>query len=446
MKIDLLSNIPAPLLEAALFIENTFDRHRFEVFLVGGSVRDLILQKEISDLDFTTNATPTQVMSMFKKVIPVGLEFGTVIVLYKKTPIEITTFRKDSDYLDGRHPEKIEFGSSLKEDITRRDFTINGLAYRLKEKTLYDYCHGFGDIQNRLLRTIGNAESRFAEDGLRPIRACRFIASNGFVFDEQIYSAIEKNRNTISQIATERFYDEWRKVLKSEEPQLFWQTLLKTKIFEIFFKDMNKLVKESQRQKLLQELISNKKNNTIYYHCATLWLCEWVELSQKNYFAFSLEKEKMIKTLKSFFDFHRFPKKESDLVKDLLSSPLLELIVLFQTKQTFDLFILKRIFTQIKREQVFIHLRFFYFVMPHFFESVESIAFAQNIFQNIKTVLQQPLYLQDLSINGHHLKEMGFTGKQIGKVLQQALEHVWKHPLNNQKETLLHWLQKEKLF
>lgn len=467
--IDLYSSIPPKFLEAALFVEKTFQKHGYEIFLVGGSVRDLLLHKKISDLDFTTNAKPQQVQKMFKSVIPVGIDFGTVIVLYKKIPMEVTTYRTETEYQDGRHPTKIQFGTSLQEDVKRRDFTVNGLAYSLSEKTIYDFCEGMADIQNRRLQTIGLAQERFREDGLRPIRACRFSASNGFVLQKEIFEAIAKTKDIIASVAPERFHDEWRKSLKAEKPQLFWQQLFETKIFNIFFNDLQNLQREVERQNFLLRVLSEKKNKTVYYNCASLWFCEWYALQQypltsknkndlqheKN-FSFGLyfsdepiEQEKRKKLLKNFFARQRFPKAESDLTKELLFSPLLDLIALTINRSTLqaDIFFneleLKTALAQIKKEKIFVHLSFYGFLLPHFFpqQKKQLQHYKKSLVKNLRNILRQPKYIGDLNINGDDLKSQGYNGKQIGEQLKKLQQHVLKNPQDNQKEILLQLAQ-----
>jgi poly(A) polymerase/tRNA nucleotidyltransferase (CCA-adding enzyme) len=149
---------------------STFTKNGFECYLIGGCVRDLILGYEIYDYDFATNARPEQVMKLFRKVIPTGIKHGTVTVLVKGLEFEVTTFRSDGTYLDGRRPEKIHYADSLDEDVMRRDFTINGLAYDLNKDEVIDHVGGIEDLNKGIIRTIGDPIERFSEDGLRTFR------------------------------------------------------------------------------------------------------------------------------------------------------------------------------------------------------------------------------------------------------------------------------------
>ena len=177
MEIDLSEQIPVPLKKIAFFITRKLKEHQFEAYLVGGSVRDMLLGKKCQDIDFTTNATPQQAMEIFPYHVPIGVEFGTILILHKNSKAELTTYRTDFNYRDGRRPDKIVFGKTLKEDVFRRDFTINGMAYDIEKKLLLDYVGGLKDVEKKYIRTIGAPLERFREDGLRSIRACRFAAS-----------------------------------------------------------------------------------------------------------------------------------------------------------------------------------------------------------------------------------------------------------------------------
>ncbi|MDR1099153.1 MAG: polynucleotide adenylyltransferase, partial [Treponema sp.] len=155
------------------------DRGR-EVYLVGGAVRDMFRGQKAQDWDLATNALPEEVIAMFRRVIPTGIKHGTVTVHYKGRAIEVTTFRTESTYSDGRRPDRVNFAATIEDDLSRRDFTMNAIALRLPSGDPVDPFGGRGDIQKRIIRCVGNPEERFAEDGLRSLRAVRFAAVLGF--------------------------------------------------------------------------------------------------------------------------------------------------------------------------------------------------------------------------------------------------------------------------
>lgn len=184
----------------------------YEAYFVGGCVRDYILNKEFSDIDITTNALPTEVKKIFSKVIDTGIQHGTVTVLHNGNSYEITTFRMESDYYNHRTPRSVEFVSNLEEDLKRRDFTINSMAFD-KDGNLIDINDGLLDIKNKLVRTVNEPNERFEEDALRMLRAFRFSSKLSFDIDERTYFAICKNANLIKFISIERIVSEFRKLL-----------------------------------------------------------------------------------------------------------------------------------------------------------------------------------------------------------------------------------------
>lgn len=205
-------NIP----KGAENIINTLQNNDFEAYVVGGCVRDSILGKEPGDFDITTNALPDETMNLFQpfyKVIPTGLKHGTLTLLDEDgSQFEVTTFRIDGDYSDGRHPDEVLFTSSLKEDLSRRDFTINAMAYSEKAG-LVDYYNGFNDLKNRVIRCVGNANDRFMEDALRMMRGVRFSAQLDFEIESDTKQAIMQNSSLIKNVSMERIQLEFNKTI-----------------------------------------------------------------------------------------------------------------------------------------------------------------------------------------------------------------------------------------
>jgi putative nucleotidyltransferase with HDIG domain len=194
-----------------------FQNRRREVYLVGGAVRDLLRGRKPQDWDLATSAPPDEVISLFRQarcqVIPTGIKHGTVTVFYKGRPLEITTFRTESAYSDGRHPDQVAFAATIDEDLSRRDFTMNAIALRLPSGDPVDPFGGAADIKKRLIRCVGNPAERFAEDGLRPLRAIRFAATLGFTIDETTLAAIRPARGATAKVSPERIREELDKIL-----------------------------------------------------------------------------------------------------------------------------------------------------------------------------------------------------------------------------------------
>lgn len=194
----------------------------FEAYLVGGSLRDILMGREVHDFDITSSAKPEEVMEVFSdfKVIPTGLKHGTVTVLVEDEPLEITTFRSESGYSDGRHPDSVSFAKSVEDDLGRRDFTMNAMACRINGE-LFDLFGGQKDIADKLVRTVGNAKERFSEDGLRILRAIRFAAVLGFEVEAGTKNAIHQMGYMIEKVSEERIVSEFNKIMLSEKPSTY---------------------------------------------------------------------------------------------------------------------------------------------------------------------------------------------------------------------------------
>ncbi|SFJ59217.1 CCA tRNA nucleotidyltransferase [Thermoflavimicrobium dichotomicum] len=203
-----------PKREAALQIMKRLEEAGFESYLVGGCVRDFVLKRPPQDYDVATNALPHKVQSLFPRTVPTGIKHGTVTVIHQGIPIEVTTFRTESDYEDYRHPSHVEFVSSLEQDLSRRDFTMNAMAQDRQGK-LYDYYGGLQDIQAKRIRTVGSPFDRFEEDPLRMVRAARFAAQLQFALDPKVKEAMAKLNDKCIHLSVERVVAELEKVWAS---------------------------------------------------------------------------------------------------------------------------------------------------------------------------------------------------------------------------------------
>ncbi len=217
-----------------------FTSNGFEAFLVGGAVRDILLGKTAHDWDLTTNARPQDVMKIFHRVIPTGIKHGTVTVHFMKKEIEVTTYRADQGYSDGRHPDRVIFADSIEDDLSRRDFTMNAIAASLKDGSLVDPFEGQKDLKNKIIRTVGNAHERFMEDGLRPVRALRFASQLNFKIEEKTYNEIFKKeiQDKVISISLERFRDEFLKIMKSPKPSIGIKLLEDTGLLKLFIPEL----------------------------------------------------------------------------------------------------------------------------------------------------------------------------------------------------------------
>ena len=194
-----------------------FRENKAEIYIVGGAVRDLILKREIKDWDFTSNLEPEKMQKIFPKNSFYNNKFGTISVVDGDDIFEVTTFRTENGYSDSRHPDEIKWGKTLEEDLERRDFTINAIALDWNNKII-DLYGGQKDLENKIIRTVGNPDERFGEDALRMIRAIRIASQIGFLIEEKTFESIQKNASLIQKIAGERIRDELFKILISPTP------------------------------------------------------------------------------------------------------------------------------------------------------------------------------------------------------------------------------------
>ncbi len=204
--------------EKAKYIVNTIQAAGFEAYVVGGCVRDSILGREPQDWDITTSAKPEQVKALFPRTIDTGLQHGTVTIMQDKEGFEVTTYRIDGEYEDGRHPKEVVFTASLEEDLKRRDFTINAMAYN-DEEGLIDLFGGMEDIERGVIRCVGDANARFTEDALRILRAIRFSAQLGYTIEESTKAGIRALAPNLRKISAERIQTELVKMMVSAHPE-----------------------------------------------------------------------------------------------------------------------------------------------------------------------------------------------------------------------------------
>ncbi len=217
--------------EKAIGIVKRLREHGYESYLAGGCVRDLLLNKEPQDYDIATNAKPADIEHIFPHVVPVGAQFGVMLVIIENEPFEVATFRFDGQYLDGRRPSHVRYGT-LQEDILRRDFTINGMIYDPIEDRIIDLVDGRKDLERRCVRAIGDPYRRFEEDRLRMIRAIRFAAGLNFTIDSKTFEAIKSFALTVTRISWERIGDELTRILMEGGARRGFELLDQTDLLE----------------------------------------------------------------------------------------------------------------------------------------------------------------------------------------------------------------------
>ena len=437
-----------------------FEENGFQAYLVGGAVRDLILKKPCSDWDVATNATPEQVMSMFKFVVPTGIAHGTVTVHFHKTEIEVTTFRTESEYSDGRHPDKIAYASTIEEDLSRRDFTMNAIAVNLRNGKICDPFGGRKDIRKKVIRTVGLPNERFMEDGLRPIRALRFASQLNFSIEKDTFSEIFKPdiQKKITSISIERFRDEFLKMLKSEKPSVGLKLMEETGILKLFipeFEICRGCIQGDGRgfhdfdvmDHLIYACDGAPKNNykvrlAALFHDIGKPSCKRVIGNEKDgqLFTFYNHDNEGAKITEKILRRLKFSNEEiadvSHLVKNHMfhyesswsDAAVRRFIVRVGLKYMDDLFDL-RVADVFGMHNNQVNLRNS--------TTSENILELKERIEKI-TEKQNALSLKDLCVNGKDLMDIGIpSGKKMGVVLNELFEAVLEDPEMNNREKLL---------
>lgn len=424
------------------YIIDTFQKSGFEAHIVGGCVRDCILGRNPNDWDITTNALPEDMMKLFPHTVPTGIKHGTVTILINNNNYEVTTYRIDGEYSDNRHPDEVIFTDSLKEDLSRRDFTINAMAYN-HTSGLIDPFKGLDDIKTKTVRCVGNADKRFNEDALRMIRAVRFASQLNFKIEEDTFSAIIRNHKLIKNVSVERIREELLKILLCEKPSTGITSLKESNLLEHILPEIIPCIgfeqKNPHHDKTVFEHILSVLDNTppkLVIRLAALLHdigkphCFSVDEKGNGYFyGHELKSaeiaEVLLKRLK--FDnntikkvrilvlehMHRYSKIKASSIKKFINRVGIENLNDLFELQTAD----------IKGS-----------ASPFDFSAVEYMK--SEVWKIISQ--KQPLSTKDLQIDGSDLITLGYKpGKIIGEVLNYLLEKVLEYPELNTKETLI---------
>lgn len=426
-----------------------FERAGFEAYLVGGAVRDMLMNKDVSDFDIATNAKPNQVMSIFKKVIPTGIEHGTVTVIFQGEHIEVTTFRTEKDYSDGRHPDNIEYAATIEEDLSRRDFTMNAIAANLRNGSIVDPFDGRHDIKIKLIRCVGNPLERFNEDGLRPIRALRFASVLGFDIESKTLEAIPASLKITEKIAVERFHDELLKMLKSPVPSVGLRLMEQTGIMKIFLPELCEcrgvMQKGFHNFDVLDHLYyscDGTDNNNINVRLAALFhdvgKPSVSALGNDGVYTFYQHEAVSAAMTQKILERLHFSRQTITYVCHLIKNHMF-----FYEPHWTDA-VVRRFLVRIKYSE-------YENVLEDLFELRRGDLFGMNRIvppsnqllefqKRIESVLENDnaLSLKDLDINGRDLMKIGIpSGKNIGIVLNELFETVLDDPSMNIKEKLL---------
>ena len=429
------------------FIIDTFYKNNYEAFMVGGCVRDCLLGLTPKDYDITTSALPNITESLFEKTIPTGIKHGTVTVVLDNENLEVTTYRTEGNYLDNRHPESVKFVSNIKEDLSRRDFTVNALAYNNKEG-LIDYFNGIDDIKNKIIKAVGDPNKRFQEDALRMLRAIRFSCQLGFEIDDLTYSAIKENYKLIKNISIERIRDEVCKILISDNPCIGLNLLKDTGILEIILPEIYNLIgytplcNNHNRDVFNHTLnvISNTSSNDLILRLSALFhdvgkLNTLKQLPNGHcYFPGHAQEGAII--CKPILSRLKFDNTTIDKVSKIIYDHLVLNVNYMPTDGE-----IKRLLRRVGSENIFTLFELQKADINSLWDPVPFLKKVNYISDRVKLILKnnEPLYIKDLAVTGSDLMtHLNIKpGKIIGEILTFLLESVLDDKNLNNKESLL---------
>lgn len=420
-----------------------FEQNGFSLYVVGGAIRDFLLNVENHDYDFCTDALPEQVIAMFKNVVPTGIKHGTVTVLFKGEMYEVTTFRTESDYSDKRHPDKVSYVRSLSEDLSRRDFTVNAFAANCLTGEFFDLFDGISDLNNKIIRAIGNPLDRFNEDALRLLRMCRFASKLNFHVDAETLEAACKLSNSIRFVSEERIFEEMSKLLMSDYPCIGLNLLNKTGLLKEILPELE----------ICKTVTQNKVDaNNVYEHIVN----SVQAAADKNYsltirwalLLHDIGKPNSIVTENNISHFYQHEIESEKLALQIMSR------LKFSNKMTEDISVLiknhmvkytpswtdgaiKRFINRVGQDRI----------MPLFnlqwcdqiaSEGVSKEHDYSDFISRIEKCKKDPLSIKDLNITGLDLNNIGIPKtKEMGDILNQLLEFVLDNPEKNTKNDLL---------
>jgi len=410
-----------------IHIQKTIESKNHSSYIIGGSVRDLAMGSKPKDYDITTSMPPEEVKNLFKKVFDTGIKHGTVTVLLDNDKFEITTFRKERGYSDGRHPDHVEFGKTLEEDVVRRDFTINSIALDILNKKIIDSQNGLKDIEEKKITTIGNPIDRFTEDGLRPIRCIRFMAGLGFKIDENTYSALDKTKSITGKVSVERFHDEVIKILSFNSPDKGIYELSKLGYFSLFWKIDTKEIILNENENSLTSLVKNP----IYFRVAYMM---HLLLSKKSF-----DKDlvsQLLKNLKFSNEIHNLSIFTLSIISKIKDN-LEYLKSLKENPDKFARFFISEFIQSFGDTNLNIHLDGFISL----FRLLVGEIVSQNVNKAFNKIREEspPLRLRDLKINGNSIKKNypNLDPKEYGTILKNCMELVLNNPELNSESYLL---------
>ena len=426
------------------FILDTLMQHGYEAYVVGGCVRDSVLCRTPQDWDITTSAKPEQVKDLFRHTIDTGIRHGTVTVMLDHEGFEVTTYRIDGEYEDARHPKEVQFTSNLLEDLKRRDFTINAMAYNEKNG-LIDVFEGMEDIQRKVIRCVGSPMERFTEDALRMMRAVRFSAQLGYEIEDQTAEAIKALAPNLSKISAERIQFELVKLVTSPNPD-FLKIAYETGITAVILPEFDVCMETMQ-------------NNP--HHCYSVGehtLKAMKAVSPDKYLRLALlfhdigKPAKKITDEKGIDHFYGHPVLSEEMTGQILhrlkfdndTIYTVKKLVLYhdyETEQTPKS--VRRAMMKIGEDifPLLFEVKYGDIAAQSEYKREKKLEKLQAVKEIYETVIkqQQCVSLKTLAVTGRDLMEQAdmVPGKELGEMLKELLELVVEEPSLNEKEVLL---------
>lgn len=430
--------------EKANYIIHTLEQAGFEAYVVGGCVRDSILGREPQDWDITTSAMPLQVKELFRRTIDTGLAHGTVTVMLGEDGFEVTTYRIDGKYEDGRHPKDVTFTRNLSDDLLRRDFTINAMAYN-DTNGLVDLYDGLGDIDRKLIKCVGNATDRFNEDALRMLRAVRFSGQLGYLIEEDTKRAIKSLAQNLEKISAERIHTELIKLLISDHPDRLrdaWELGMTA----VFLPEFDKAMDTAQNHKHHCYSVGEHIIKSIEEVPATPLLrlaMLFHDIGKPNTLVIDEE---------GITHFHGHPGISAEMSKNILRRLKLDNDTIHKVSVLVnyhdcgngidpDERIVRRAVNKIGEDLFpdFLAVRKADVLAQSMYKREEKLANVDAWGQMYDTIIskQQCVSLRTLKINGKTLISLGIKpGPLLGTILETLLEEVLDNPAKNEEEYL----------
>lgn len=432
--------------ERAKIAISLLESNGYDAYVVGGYLRDVLLDRKSHDIDICTDALPKEIIDVFKneyKVIETGVKYGTVTVIIDHVPIEITTFRSEQDYVDGRRPQTIKFEKNIKQDLSRRDFTINSMAYNDKDG-LIDLFGGKQDLEDKIIRCVGNPSQRFQEDKLRMLRAVRFASTFNFRIEDDTLEAINEYSRDINEISTERINVELSKMLLVQKPSKAMMLLKNTGLLKNILPVIDDMYGFSQQNPYhkkdlffhTMDVLDNVREDIIlrlaalFHDTGKLYTKTVDENGIGHFYGHS---EISFEIARDYLKKLRYSNNIVDLVSLICKRHMIDTRNI--TKKG-----IRKLVSLFGKENI-------HYLVELQRADAESTTLVGDDILKIKVdeVLadEDVFCLKDMDIDGNDIKNLGYKGKEIGYILKYLFDRVMEDTSINEKAKLLEIIKRE---